>query len=134
MGATIVVVAGLITREGRILIAQRPEGKKRAGEWEFPGGKAEPGETPQAALERELMEELGVRVIVEPLLEKVEHEYPDLKVEVFFFPCTLAPGAVVERREHARIEWIEPARMTEFTFVEADRALLPRFVAWASTR
>jgi 8-oxo-dGTP diphosphatase len=135
MGATVIVVAGLLVRDdGRILIAQRPEGKKRAGEWEFPGGKAEAGETPEEALRRELREELGAEVDIEPVLERVAHDYPDLRVEVLFFPCRLRAGAVVERREHARLEWVEPARMAEFPFVEADRALLPRFASWAVER
>lgn len=129
--ATVIVVAGLIVRDDRrVLIAQRPEGKKRAGEWEFPGGKAEPGEMPEEALARELMEELGVRVTIEPAIERVEHVYPDLRVEVHFFPCRLGDGEQVERREHARLEWVEADRLADFTFVEADRALLPRFAAW----
>ena len=134
MSPTVIVVAGLITRGGRILIAQRPEGKKRAGQWEFPGGKTEPGESPEAALVRELREELGADVVIEPLLEKVEHVYSDLRVEVRFYPCTLKAGAVVERLEHARLEWVLPEEMERFEFVEADRALLPRLAAWAKAR
>ena len=134
MSPTVIVVAGLITRGGRILIAQRPEGKKRAGQWEFPGGKTEPGESPEAALVRELREELGADVVIEPLLEKVEHVYSDLRVEVRFYPCTLKAGALVERLEHARLEWVLPEEMERFEFVEADRALLPRLAAWAKAR
>ena len=134
MSDTVIVVAGLVTRGGRILIAQRPEGKKRAGQWEFPGGKTEPGELPEAALARELREELGAEVVIEAMLEKVEHVYSDLRVEVLFYPCTLKAGAVVERREHARLEWVLPAELERFEFVEADRALLPRFAAWAKAR
>ena len=132
---SVVVVAALILDErGRILIAQRPAGKKRAGEWEFPGGKAEPGETVAAALVREIDEELGARVEPGETFEVLPHVYPDLEVVVHFVWCRLAPGAAVERREHARLEWVEPARMVEFEFVEADRALLPRIAAAVGRR
>ena len=134
MSSSVVVVAGLIVRKGRILIAQRPAGKNRAGEWEFPGGKTEPGETPETALARELREELGVEAEIEALLERVEHVYPDLRVVVLFFPCRLKCGSEVVRREHARLEWVLPEEMENFQFVEADRTLLPRFAAWAKER
>lgn len=132
MRQDVVVVAGMIVREGRILIAQRPEGKARAGQWEFPGGKAEPGEGTEAALVREIREELGADVEVLPVWEVLRHDYPDLSVTVHFHPCRLREGSVVERREHARLEWVEPSRLAEFEFVEADRDLLPRIVqaAW----
>lgn len=122
----VVVVAGMIAREGKILIAQRPDGKARAGQWEFPGGKAEPGEALEAALVREIREELGAEIDVGAVWEVLRHDYPDLSVTVHFFPCRLRDGAVVERREHARIEWVEGARLGDYEFVEADRDLLPR--------
>ena len=128
------VVAGMIVRDGKILIAQRPAGKARAGQWEFPGGKTEAGEAPEAALAREIREELGVGVAVGPVWEVLRHDYPDLSVTVHFFPCRLdPPDARVAALEHARIEWVEPARLGEFEFVEADRDLLPRIAAaeWA---
>ena len=127
------VVAAMIVEDGKILIAQRPAGKARAGEWEFPGGKAEPGETVEAALAREIREELGCEIVPGPVWEVLRHDYPDLSVAVHFFPCRLAPGARVERREHQRVEWVEPSRLAEFEFVEADRDLLPRIAAaeWA---
>ena len=120
------VVAAMIVREGRILIAQRPDGKARAGQWEFPGGKAEPGEGNEAALAREIREELGVDVEVLPAWEVLRHDYPDLSVTVHFHPCVLREDATPERKEHAALEWVEPARLAEFEFVEADRDLLPR--------
>lgn len=133
MKKDVVVVAGMIVREGKILIAQRPAGKARAGQWEFPGGKTEPGETPEAALAREIREELGVEVDVLPVWESLRHDYPDLSVTVYFHPCRLREGQSIERKEHARLEWVEPSRLGEFEFVEADRELLPRIAAapWA---
>lgn len=127
------MVAALIVQDGRILIAQRPEGKARAGQWEFPGGKAEPGEEPAAALAREIREELGAEVEVGPRWETLTHVYPDLSVTVHFHPCRLKEGSRVTRLEHARLEWVAPAELERFELVEADRALLPRIAqaAWA---
>ncbi len=128
------VVAALIVRGGKILIAQRPAGKARAGQWEFPGGKREDGESAAAALSRELREELGVEAAVEPPVESVTHDYPDLRVTVDFHPCRLAAEVEVARREHARLAWVAPSELAAFDFVEADRELLPRLAAWAASR
>lgn len=128
------VVAAMIVEDGKILIAQRPAGKARSGQWEFPGGKAEPGESPEAALVREIREELGAEIVPGGLWESLRHDYADLSVTVHFYPCRLAAGARVERKEHARLEWVEPSRLAEFEFVEADRALLPRIAAAAWAR
>ena len=133
MRKDVVVVAGIIVREGKILIAQRPEGKARAGQWEFPGGKAEPGETIEAALVREIREELGAEIDVGVVWEVLRHDYFDLSVTVHFLPCRLRDGSPLERREHARIEWADPGRLADYEFVEADRELLPRIAKaeWA---
>ena len=132
-----VVVAALLVRDSarggarEILIAQRPEGKKRALQWEFPGGKAEPGEVPLDALRRELREELGVEVEIgpRPTFEVLEHVYPDLHVQVHFIVCRLAAGEKEERLEHARLEWVPASRLGGFDFVEADHDVLPRIAA-----
>ena len=123
---TTVVVAALIVRDGRVLIGRRPPGKKRAGEWEFPGGKTEPGETPEQALHRELDEELGVDARIGTAFETVSHEYPDLSVVVHFLRCALPDGANVVQREHDAIVWAAADELSGYTFVEADRDLLPR--------
>lgn len=121
---TVVVVAGLLVRGGKLLIAQRPEGKKRALQWEFPGGKAEEGETPAEALRREMREELAIDVEVGRVFETLTHEYPDIHVEVHFLVCRTEQEP--ERREHARLEWVGPDELARYDFVEADVAVLPR--------
>ena len=92
-----VVAAALVDGEGRVLVAQRPQGKSLAGLWEFPGGKIEPGETPDAALVRELEEELGIAVAetaLEPLTF-VSHAYPDFHLLMLMYVCRAWAGEPV---------------------------------------
>jgi mutator protein MutT len=87
------VVAAVIERAGRILIARRRAGGHLGGRWEFPGGKRQAGETPEAALVREIREELDVAVTVGELLDDVEWTYPEKTVRLLFFRCALAAEA-----------------------------------------
>lgn len=101
------VVAGIVWRGGRYLAVRRPDDKHMAGYWEFPGGKIEAGETPDQALTRELLEELGIRVAVaRPWREKV-HRYPELHVHLFFYMVDAFQGEPVAR-EGQILAWVPP--------------------------
>lgn len=119
----IAVVAALIVRDGKLMIAQRPAGKHMAGKWEFPGGKIEKGETPEQALERELSEELGVKTQTGRIYHAICHSYPEKDVLLLFYRSRLVEG---EPRpiEEADIRWIEEAQIREFDWAEADAPLI----------
>ena len=119
------VAAGLVFHQGRLLIARRPEGTHLAGCWEFPGGKVEPGETIAQCLERELQEELGIRVSVGPLVERVDHAYPEKTVRLSFFACHWLGG---EPRPLgcAAFRWVAAEELAHYQFPGADARLLER--------
>ena len=118
------VVAAVIEREGRILIARRPAALHMGGLWEFPGGKQQPDESPGHALEREIREELGVGVTVGPLLETVDWTYPEKRVRLSFFRCAIEgePRAL----EGQEIAWVAPPDLPRYEFPPADAALVAR--------
>ena len=118
------VVAAVIEREGRILIARRPAALHLGGLWEFPGGKRQPGETPEAALVREIREELDAAVTVGELLDDVEWTYPGKTVRLLFFRCALddEPRAA----EGQEIAWVAPADLDRYEFPPADGGLVAR--------
>ena len=109
----LVVAVALIDSDGRVLIAQRPEGKKLAGLWEFPGGKVEPGERPEAALIRELHEELGIDVTETCLAPFVfaSHAYDSFHLLMPLYLCRRWSG-VVQNREHAALKWVRPNQLS----------------------
>lgn len=119
------VAAGLVFHQGRLLIACRPEGSHLAGCWEFPGGKVEAGETFAGCLERELQEELGIRVSVGPLIERVDHAYPEKTVRLSFFACQWLGG---EPRPIgcAAFRWVTAEELAQYNFPAADARLLER--------
>jgi mutator protein MutT len=122
-GPALEVSAGLIFRAGRLLITQRPAGKHLAGLWEFPGGKREPGESWEACLERELQEELGVRVEVGRLFDEVVHEYLGKRVHLRFFSCGLLVGEPAPMG-CAAVKWVTAADLAAHEFPPADAHLL----------
>jgi 8-oxo-dGTP diphosphatase len=118
------VVAAVIERGGRILIARRQVGSHLGGLWEFPGGKRQPGETAEAALTREIREELDAAVAVGELLDDVEWRYPEKTVRLRFFRCALEgdPRAA----EGQEIAWVARADMGGYEFPPADAGLVAR--------
>ncbi len=117
------VAAGIIFRDGLLLLARRPEGTHLAGLWEFPGGKLEPGESFEQALHRELMEELGVSVTVGQCLFEITHEYPARKIHLRFFKCSLEHGNP-QPLSCAELAWIKRSDLISYRFPEADTALI----------
>ncbi len=127
---TLVVAVALIDPDGRVLIAERPPGKMMAGLWEFPGGKIEAGETPEAALVRELREELGITVKPDCLapFTFASHSYENFHLLMPLYLCRRWEGTP-QPREHSAIKWVKPrdliARRAEFPMPAADLPLLP---------
>jgi mutator protein MutT len=117
------VTAGLLWREGRVLITKRPEGKHLAGFWEFPGGKQERGETLETCLEREMKEELGIEVRVGKHLYTVHHEYEDRKVSLHLFSCTHLEGDL-KPLDFQEIEWVSHEDLSHYRFPSPDLELL----------
>ena len=119
------VAAGILWREGRLLAAQRPEGKPLAGFWELPGGKCEAGESAEAALSRELAEELGVRVRAARFWRATEHAYPEygIRVRLHFFHVTEFVGEPVAREGQA-LAWVTPQEAARLAFLPADADIL----------
>lgn len=117
----IVAAAALVDVDGRVLIAQRPEGKTLGGLWEFPGGKLEPGESPEAALVRELREELGIEVKADCLAPFVfaSHAYPEQHLLMPLYLCRRWEG-FVKRRHHAALAWVRPANFGDYPMPPAD--------------
>lgn len=115
----IAVVAGLIVRDGKLLIAQRPGDKHMGGRWEFPGGKIEKGESPEAALRRELSEELGIEVKVGRIYHAVMHSYPEKDVLLMFYRCSLMFGEP-QPIEEADVRWIKESEIRLYNWAEAD--------------
>jgi 8-oxo-dGTP diphosphatase len=123
----LVAAVALIDRDGRVLIAQRPDGKAMAGLWEFPGGKIEAGETPEAALIRELDEELGIDTWASCLapLSFASHAYPDFHLLMPLFVCRKWEGGAPRPREHAALKWVRPRDLRHFEMPPADIPFLP---------
>jgi mutator protein MutT len=122
----VLVVAAVIERDGEVLVARRKEAGERAGLWEFPGGKVEPGEGERAALARELREELGVRVQVGELYARVEHVYPDLQVELALYRAQLHQNEDPRPLTAEELRWVPRRALPGLPFCEADVPLLTR--------
>lgn len=120
------VGTGIIVRNGKILIAQRPEGKSLAGFWEFPGGKLEAGETIKQCLIRELQEELSVEASVGEFIMNTSHDYEhgSFSLEVFF--VHIPDGIEPHNNVHQQLKWVTPQEMELYTFPIADIAIIEK--------
>ena len=121
----LVAAVALIDPDGRVLLAQRPEGKPMAGLWEFPGGKIHPGETPEAALTRELVEELGIDVVASCLapFTFASHAYSDFHLLMPLYVCRKWSG-IVTAREGQQLKWVRAARLGDYQMPPADKPLV----------
>lgn len=121
----IIVAAAIIRKDGHILLTKRPANVHLANLWEFPGGKIEPGESLEAALRRELREELDIEADVGEEFYATTHHYPTRSVELHFFNCTIASGEL-RAIEVAEFRWVNPADFHAYEFPEADQELVDR--------
>jgi len=121
----LVSAVALVDADGRVLLAQRPAGKAMAGLWEFPGGKVNPGETPETALIRELAEELGIDVAASCLapLTFASYSYPDFHLLMPLYVCRKWSG-IPTPREGQRLAWVRPARLCDYPMPPADPPLV----------
>lgn len=131
MTILLVVACALIDADGRVLLAQRPEGKAMAGLWEFPGGKIDDGETPEAALMRELHEELGVDTSESCLapLAFASHGYDDFHLLMPLYVCRVWSG-VPKAKEGQSLAWAPPNRLRDYPMPPADLPLIPLLQDW----
>ncbi len=119
---TVRVVAAVIRKEGRIFATQRGYGEFKDG-WEFPGGKIEPGETPQQALVREIREELDTEIRVGELIETIEYDYPAFHLSMDCFWCEIVEGSL-ELREHEAARWLDRESLYSVDWLPADIGLI----------
>lgn len=131
MKIVLVSAVTLIDPDGRVLLAQRPEGKSLAGLWEFPGGKVELGESPEVALIRELREELGIETKASCLapLTFASHSYDDFHLLMPLFACRRWEG-MATGREGQNLAWVRPERLRDYPMPPADLPLIPILRDW----
>jgi len=122
----LVAACALIDPDGRVLIAQRPADKQMGGLWEFPGGKVEPGESPEAALIRELAEELGIAVQEACLapFSFASHSYADFHLLMPLYICRRWQGEP-QAKEHTALKWVRPKDLKDYPMPPADVPLIP---------
>lgn len=125
----LVAACALVDVDGRILLAQRPEGKSMAGLWEFPGGKVEAGERPEETLIRELGEELGIEVNEACLapLTFASHTYEDFHLLMPLYICRRWTGTPIGREDQA-LKWVRATRLRDFPMPAADEPLIPHLI------
>lgn len=124
------VVAALIEYEGKVLVCQRRRGQRMELMWEFPGGKVEPGETPQEALIRELREELGVDATAGREVFRTRHSYAEMREPIeLIFLSAIAPPSEIRNLEFEQIAWRTPESLPELNFLAADEELIAKLAS-----
>ena len=131
MTILLVAAVALVDRDGRVLLARRPDGKEMAGLWEFPGGKVKDGETPERALMRELDEELGISTWESCLapLTFASHAYERFHLLMPLYACRKWEGQP-SAREGQQLAWVRPARLRDYPMPPADAPLIPVLRDW----
>jgi 8-oxo-dGTP diphosphatase len=120
------VTCAIIERDGLVLAAQRSEGMSMPLKWEFPGGKIDPGESPEECLRRELLEEMSIQVGIEESLPASTHHYTKFAITLYPFICSLKTESIV-LQEHAAIVWLLPEELHALDWAEADLPVLQQF-------
>ena len=129
-----VVAAVIEDAAGRVLVAQRPATKHLALKWEFPGGKIEPGESPEVALLRELREELGCEAVIVHALPCFNHDYITVVIALFPFVCRLAPASPAPHaHEHVALRWVLPGDLSSVDLAAADLPVVASYAAHIRT-
>lgn len=121
---TVNVVAAIICHEGKIFCTQRGYGDFKDG-WEFPGGKVEPGETPEQAIVREIQEELGAEIAVDSFYEQVEYDYPTFHLSMGCYLCHVVSGHLT-LLEHEAATWLAPSELGTLDWLPADAGVVER--------
>jgi len=124
----ILVTAAIIEKEGKILLAQRKEGQHLAGLWEFPGGKIEAGESPEACLKRELQEELGLETVIGQQIADTIHHYPNKTVRLLSFRVRIQSGKPC-LHAHQQFAWVMPALVPSYPLAPADIPIIDKYLA-----
>jgi len=119
------VVAGIIRKGNRVLIARRAAHKSMPGKWEFPGGKIEAGESPEQALERELLEEFGIQTKTGEHFYTSTYSYPSFDIRLICYYSEYL-GGEYRQSDHDRIEWCDPVDMARYDFAEADMEVVTK--------
>ena len=127
------VACAIIELDGKVLATQRSEAMSLPLKWEFPGGKIEDGETVSACLERELLEELGISIIVGAPLPPTTHRYPAFAVTLYPFRCRIVAGEIA-LHEHAALAWLRPAELLTLDWAEADLPVIAQYRRAAGDR
>jgi 8-oxo-dGTP diphosphatase len=121
----VVVTAGIIERDGQILIAQRKKGSRLEYKWELPGGKLEEGETPEECLVRELREEFGVETRIKSFFGESKYTYSHISIDMLAYRVEYL-GGEFRLNSHEQIRWIHPSELSQFEFAEADKPLIEK--------
>ena len=121
------VVAALMRRTGKVLVGQRPEGASLAGQWEFPGGKIELGESPEAALQRELKEELGIDAEIGALKLVATHAYGKTGILFLFYDVKFWKGQI-KMQQHPDLRWVTPKELAQLDLPEANTKFLQQIL------